>query len=152
VFSDLQRVYHAGRHLGGKAVNVLLEPSCRELVLPNLTRSAYTTWTAALISLGTDPACIVLCIDHRLPPGNWTRYHPCHASTAIHRRTLRLYPEPYLQVHSSPATRPAEAPTRSLTTLTKPVCLGGLVQIVQELHDEASRLAPFQIITTASLR
>jgi hypothetical protein len=106
---------------------------------------------AAFIPLGTDPACIVLCIGHKLPPGNWTRYHPCHASRQS-TGPPSVLPSAHSQRHSSPATRPAEAPARLIPTLTKPVCLGSLVQSVQELHDDTSWPASLQVITTASLR
>lgn len=111
------------------------------------------TWIAAFISLGTDPDCVVLCIGHRLPPGNWTRYHPCHASTTSHRRLLRFTQSPPAgaQFAGDPPSF-SSVPTRLISTLIKSVYLLGRFRTVQEIHDEASCLAVLQAITTASPR
>lgn len=67
------RVYHAGHHLGGKLCYVLSEPNCRELVLPNLTRSACATSPGLLPSYLSErillALCSVLAIGYRLEIG-----------------------------------------------------------------------------------
>jgi hypothetical protein len=129
---------------------VLPNPNCRELVLPNLTRSTYTTSPGLLPSFLSErillALCSVLAIDCHLEIGLAT-IRATHRRQPIGDRSV--LPRAHLQEHSSPATRPAEAPTRLIPALIKSVCLGGRFRTVQKLHDEASCLALLQAITTA---
>jgi hypothetical protein len=150
------RAYHAGHHhLRGKTCNVLPNPNCRELVLPNLTRSTYTTSPGLLPPFLSErillALCSVLAIDCHLEIGLAT-IRATHRRQPIGDRSV--LPRAHLQEHSSPATRPAEAPTRLIPTLIESAWLGGRFrfQTVQKLHDEASCLALLQAITTASLQ
>jgi hypothetical protein len=130
---------------------VLPNPNCRELVLPNLTRSTYTTSPGLLPSFLSErillALCSVLATDCHLEIGLATiratpRRQPIGEPSVL--------PSAHLQEHSSPVTRrPAEAPTRPIPALIKSVCLGGRFRTVQKLHDEASCLALLQAITTA---
>jgi hypothetical protein len=153
VFGAQRSIHHAGYHLGGKTCNVLPEPNCRELVLPNLTRSICTTSPGLLPSFLPERILLALCsvsaIGCHLEIGLATiRATPRRQPTG----PLSVLPSAHLQRHSSPATRPAEPPARRVPTFTRPVCSSSLVQIVRELRDDASWLASFQVITTAYLR
>lgn len=89
---------------------MLPEPNCRELVLPNLTRSTYTPSPGLLPSSLSERILIalysVLAIGCHLEIGLAT------IRATPRRRAIgdpSVLPRAHLQEHSSPLTRPASA-------------------------------------------